>query len=170
MPQAARWTGLAAMPTATVAEDVAPILVIGIGNPSRGDDALGPLCIERLASLHLPHVELISDFQLQVEYALDLLGRRQVIFVDAALDGPAPFDFTPTSAAEDNSYSSHAMSPAALLQACRMLYDERPKAWVLGIRGEVFTLGAELSQAAAGHLEAALAYLSARLVSESNAV
>ena len=28
-----------------------PIRAIGSGHPSRGDDALGPLCIERLAAL-----------------------------------------------------------------------------------------------------------------------
>lgn len=65
----------------------APILIIGIGNPSRGDDALGPLAIERLEALDLAGVELLTDFQLQVEYALDLAGRRRVIFVDASVSG-----------------------------------------------------------------------------------
>ena len=42
----------------------APLLVIGIGNPSRGDDAIGPLAIERLGALGLPDTELLTDFQL----------------------------------------------------------------------------------------------------------
>jgi len=139
-----------------------PILIIGIGNPSRGDDALGPLLIERLEALPLPAVELLTDFQLQVEYALDLQGRRQVVFVDASLDAPAPFAFTPATALEDASYSSHELSPAALLHAYRKLFGEPPPAWVLAIRGVAFELGAGLSEPAATGLEAALAFIRQR--------
>jgi hydrogenase maturation protease len=140
-----------------------PILLIGIGNPSRGDDALGPLLIERLEALALPEVELLTDFQLQVEFALDLQGRQQVIFVDASLDAAAPFTFSPVVAAEDTSYSSHALSPAAVLHAYRKLCGEPPPAHVLAIRGEAFELGEGLSAAAAKHLDAALGWLRRRL-------
>jgi hydrogenase maturation protease len=138
-------------------------LIIGIGNPSRGDDALGPLLIERLEALQLsdtlPDVELLTDFQLQVEFALDLQHRQRVIFVDASLNATAPFEFSPVTAAEDNSYSSHALSPGAVLHAYRKLYGEPPPAFVLAIRGEAFELGEGLSQAAATHLDSALAWL-----------
>ncbi|MDP2785684.1 MAG: Ni/Fe hydrogenase, partial [Sulfurimicrobium sp.] len=63
----------------------APLLVFGYGNPSRGDDALGPLLLEQLAALNLPHVELLTDFQLQVEHAVDLQGRERVLFIDASV-------------------------------------------------------------------------------------
>jgi hydrogenase maturation protease len=135
----------------------APILIIGIGNPSRGDDALGPLLIERLAALHLPDVELLTDFQLQVEFALDLQGRQRVIFVDASLTAPPPFSFTPVVAEKDASYSSHALSPGAVLHAYQKLFDEPPPAYVLAIRGESFELGEDLSAAATANLAAALA-------------
>lgn len=147
----------------TTAEDRASVLVIGLGNPSRGDDALGPLCIERLQALNMPGVELLSDYQLQVEYALDLLGREQVVFVDATVDNAAPFRFAPVSAAEDSSYSSHAMSPAAVLQACSRLYGEAPPAWVMAIRGVGFALGEDLSAEAKESLDDAVAFLSERL-------
>ncbi|MCC7218819.1 MAG: hydrogenase maturation protease, partial [Burkholderiales bacterium] len=68
---------------------IAPFLVIGIGNPSRGDDALGPLLVERIEAMDLPGVECLTDFQLQVEHALDLVGREQVVFVDATAAGEA---------------------------------------------------------------------------------
>jgi len=136
-----------------------PILIIGIGNPSRGDDALGPLLIERLEALALPNVELLTDFQLQVEFALDLQGRQHVVFVDASLVAPAPFTFTPVVAAEDASYSSHELSPAAVLQAYQKLFCEPPPAYVLAIRGVAFELGEGLSADAAANLAAALAWL-----------
>ena len=33
-----------------MSQPVAPLLVFGWGNPSRGDDALGPLLVEQLAA------------------------------------------------------------------------------------------------------------------------
>ena len=137
----------------------APILIIGIGNPSRGDDALGPLLIERLEALALPDVELLTDFQLQVEFSLDLQQRQQVIFVDASLNAAPPFTITPVVAAEDTSYSSHALSPSAVLHAYRKLFGEPPPSYVLAIRGEAFDLGEGLSINAAAHLEAAINWL-----------
>lgn len=135
----------------------AATLVIGIGNPSRGDDALGPCCIERLETLALPNVECLTDFQLQVEYVLDLAGRCRVLFVDASVSAAPPFEFKRLRATPDSSYSTHAVSPAALLFAYRQHYGEAPPpAWVLAIRGESFALGAPLSPAAQAHLDAAM--------------
>jgi hydrogenase maturation protease len=142
------------------APGTAPRLVIGIGNPSRGDDAIGPLAIERLEALDLPAAELLTDFQLQVEHALDLLGRREVVFIDAAASGPAPFSFESASPAADASATTHALSPAAVLEAFRRVTGEPPPAaFVLAVRGYEFELGAPLSAAAARNLDAALQML-----------
>jgi hydrogenase maturation protease len=138
-------------------------LIIGIGNPSRGDDALGPMLIERLEALQIPDVELLTDFQLQVEFALDLQGRQQVIFIDASLNAAPPFEFTPVAAEEDSSYTSHALSPGAVLHAYRKLFGEPPPSYVLAIRGEAFELGEGLSEVATANLEAALEWLCQRL-------
>ncbi len=141
----------------------APDLIIGIGNPSRGDDALGPLAIERLAALDLPEVELLTDFQLQVEHALDVEGRREVIFIDAAVSGGEPFEFRPVAAEPEFGYTSHALSPGAVLAACGRIGVSPPQtAWVLAIRGQQFGLGEPPSPAALRNLDAALAWLIAR--------
>lgn len=138
----------------------APRLVIGIGNPSRGDDALGPACIEGLEALAPRHTELLTDFQLQVEYLLDLAGRREVIFVDADAAGPAPFRFAPVTASDQPGCSTHAVPPGDILAAYHRHYGTPPPAsHVLAIRGYRFDLGAPLSVAAAANLEAALAFL-----------
>ncbi|GIK86111.1 MAG: hypothetical protein BroJett026_15920 [Betaproteobacteria bacterium] len=67
-----------------------PFLVIGIGSPSRGDDALGPLLVEGIEAMDLPGVERLTDFELQVEHALDLPGREEVVLVDATVTGESP--------------------------------------------------------------------------------
>jgi hydrogenase maturation protease len=139
----------------------AGILVLGWGNLSRGDDALGPLFVaglqERLASGLSPQVEFLDDYQLQVEHALDLEGRRHVLFVDASLDCTAPFEARPIHARRDTSYTSHALSPEALLQVYEdMQSHASPPATLLALRGEIFGLGEPLSATAKGHLQAGL--------------
>ena len=136
--------------------DRAPVLVLAVGNPSRGDDALGPELAARLEAAALPGVEVITEFQLQVENALDLEGRERVIFVDAGTGTPAPFELRRASPAEDFLHTSHAISPEAVLATYkRVTGNEPPEAWVLCVRGESFELGEGLSHEAAGNLEAA---------------
>ena len=129
-----------------------PLLIFGYGNPSRGDDAIGPLLIERLEAMNLPQVELMTDFQLQIENALDLRGREWVLFVDASYSCPAPFAMNRVQPLRDASYTSHTMSPAAVLHACFELYGERPECWLLEVKGDSFELGEELSTRAREYL------------------
>lgn len=134
----------------------APILVFGWGNPSRGDDALGPLCVERIEALGLPGVECLTDFQLQVEHALDLADRTRILFVDASLDCLVPYRQRRLSPACDASFGTHAMTPEAVMQVYVDLHDaEPPPCHLLAIRGHSFELGAPLSPLAASALEAA---------------
>ena len=142
----------------------APTLIFGWGNPSRGDDALGPLFVDRIAELQLPDVECLTDFQLQVEHALDLENRRRILFVDASLKAEAPFSVKRLEAARDTSFTTHAMTPEAVMQVYVELHDEAPPpCTLLAIRGERFDLGEEISPAAARHLDAALAWARAWL-------
>jgi hydrogenase maturation protease len=148
----------AATPLPTTAP-VAPLLVFGWGNLSRGDDALGPLFVERLRAVLAPdaNVELLDDYQLQIEHALDLAGRQQVLFVDASLRCIAPFEVTPVLPAPDASFTTHALSPQALLQVfCDVQGGVPPPCTLLAIRGENFGLGEPPGLAAQAHLDAAL--------------
>lgn len=133
------------------------LLVIGWGNPARGDDALGPLFVEQLAA-RVPDapVTWLTDYQLQVEHALDLAGCRQVLFVDASLVGAAPYHVEPVQPARDASFTTHALSPAAVLRVAQDIGVAVPPARLLAIRGDCFELGAPLGERAAAHLGAAL--------------
>jgi hydrogenase maturation protease len=134
----------------------APVLVLAVGNPSRGDDALGPELAARIEAAALSGVEVITEFQLQVENALDLVGRQRVIFVDAGTGTPGPFELRRATANPDFLHTSHALSPEAVLATYqRVTQEEPPEAWVLCVRGESFELGEGLSDVAAAHAEAA---------------
>ncbi len=135
----------------------APILVFAIGNESRGDDALAPLLVRGLRGrLETGQIELIEDYQLQVEHVTDLAGRSAVLFVDADMSCAEPFHFSEIAAAHDHSYTSHAMTPSALLHAYRQVYGtDAPASFLMRIRGYGFELGDSLSDRAAVNLEAA---------------
>ncbi len=143
----------------TQLQPVAPLLVFGWGNPSRGDDGLGPLCVERLRAARGPAAgaEFLDDYQLQIEHALDLAGRQRVLFVDASLTCRAPFEVTLLRAVRDASFTTHAMSPEALMLVFRELHGEDPPpCTLLAIRGEQFAFGEPPSAAAMSNLTAAL--------------
>ena len=147
---------------------IRPLLVFAYGNPSRGDDALGPLLIERLAEWQrageLQQVDLLTDFQLQVEHALDLQGRVLVVFVDAAASGPEPFSFQRVRPEKDVGYTTHAMAPGAVLRVFEQVTrKDAPPAWLLAIRGYAFDLGSPLSAAAAANLSQSIDHLSRTL-------
>jgi hydrogenase maturation protease len=146
----------------TASQLTAPTLIFGWGNPSRGDDALGPLFLERLEVLSAEHpewgeIEYLTDFQLQVEHALDLRGRARVLFVDASVNAPAPFTFSSLQPARDTSFTTHAMTPQAVLQVYQDIEGQPPPCWLLSIRAYQFELGDALSCAAQENLAAQLA-------------
>jgi len=132
------------------------LLLFGYGNPGRGDDALGPELIARIAKMKLADVECQNDMQLQVEHVTDLNSCDQVLFVDADMSCAEPFEFYQIGAGRDDSYTSHAMSPTALLHAYRQVYNiDAPPAFLLRIRGYDFGLGDPLSDKASANLQAA---------------
>jgi hydrogenase maturation protease len=138
----------------------APVLVFGWGNPSRGDDALGPLFVEAVEAMALPGVECLTDFQLQVEHALDLRGRERVLFIDASANAAAPFTIERVEPARDASFTSHAVSPQSILQVFREVEGQPPPpCWLLAIRGEAWELGTAPSAQARQHLEAAVEWV-----------
>ncbi|NNM82611.1 MAG: hydrogenase maturation protease [Burkholderiales bacterium] len=141
-----------------------PVLIFGIGNESRGDDALGPLLLRAIESEIDPEqVELVETYQLQVENALELTGRSRVIFVDAAANLSAPYEFRKVEASLDRTPFSHALSPEALLAVHQRIAGPPPPAWILAIRGEHFELGSDLSEPARASLESAHCFLSGML-------
>ena len=144
-------------------------LLLGWGNPGRQDDGLGPALTRLLETGSIDNVTVDSDYQLQIEDAADIAQHERVIFVDADRSGPEPFScrrLLPSSA--PLSFSSHSVSPAALLALSERLFDHRPEAWLVGVRGYRFdTLEEKLSPAAKENLKAAASYLTSALRSGS---
>ncbi len=138
--------------------DHKPVLLLGYGNPSRGDDGLGPALLEMIEEQRVlervPDIfDAFTDYQLQIEHALDMQQRQLVVFIDASLSATAPFDYSRLEPCRDNSYTSHAMSPSALLAVYEQVCDDPlPDAYLLGIPAYQFDLGTSITAQARKHL------------------
>ena len=138
------------------------VVVFAVGNRSRGDDALGPLLLERLAAwlaagAQAGAFELIEEYQLQIEHALDLQGKRLALFIDAGSGTAAPLEFYAIGPERLPAIrSTHELPPQGVLDVYRQIAQaEPPPSFVLCVRGEGFELGQGLSGPAKAHMDAA---------------
>ncbi|KAA6182976.1 hydrogenase maturation protease [Thiohalocapsa marina] len=117
-------------------------LIIGYGSPIRGDDAIGPLAADRLASLkeagRLPDsVDIQSRHILTAELVEDMQGADLALFLDASADtAPGEVRCRPlTPDATALSTMAHFHDPRELLAWCQALYGKAPEAWLISAGG-----------------------------------
>jgi hydrogenase maturation protease len=114
------------------------VLVIGIGNPARGDDGIGPALAAVLEASGLPGLTVDAAYQLSVEDAYDVAQADVVVFADADLSCAPPFRLTRVEPAPGDGFTSHSCTPGAVLALARERFDARCEAWLLGVRGYEF--------------------------------
>lgn len=144
----------------------ARILIYGIGNPGRQDDALGVLLVAQLEAAGVPAgVTLEANYQLAPEDALLLSEHDIAIVVDATVeaDAAAPYSLRPVEPRLDTPFTSHALGFGTVLQLCERLYGRAPRAYALAIPAYAFEINAGLSPRAAAHLARACADVTAML-------
>ncbi|GAB4231740.1 MAG: hypothetical protein Kow00109_04020 [Acidobacteriota bacterium] len=139
---------------------VAPrILCLCYGNPSRGDDGLGPAMGQALEEAAFPGVTVEVDYQLGVEHAMAVAEHDVVLFIDAAARGAAPFEVRRVEPRAVLSFSSHSLTPEQVLGLAAEVFGAAVPGFVVAIRGYHFgEFREELSDEARENLEAALAY------------
>jgi hydrogenase maturation protease len=124
-------------------------LIIGYGNPLRGDDGFGWHAALRLREIvHDADIEILAVHQLTPELMDPISRARRVIFIDAAVGEDAgkltvaPLETTGGPAG----VFTHFATPAALLEGARSLYGARPEALLITVVGLDFEIGADLSE------------------------
>jgi hydrogenase maturation protease len=126
----------------------APILVIGFGNPLRGDDGVGWRVAQALEAMALPEqVTIITCQQLTPELAEPVSQASLVILIDAARGGiPGTIDcqLVPLETQPPPTLGHH-VEPGALLAYAQALYGSAPPLWLWTIMGEAFESGDSLS-------------------------
>lgn len=132
-------------------------LVVGIGNPWRGDDGVGRAVVERLAAGGLPEgCAAMSVRLLTPELAEPLARAARVIFVDAAVDLP-PGVVEASEVAPDRAArpASHACEPEALLALAGVAYAHAPRATLVRIGAARFDCPGDLSALVRGAVDEA---------------
>jgi hydrogenase maturation protease len=107
---------------------------------------------------------------LQVEDAALISSAQCVVFVDSWQgELPGGFRWQPCTPAADYAFTTHALSPQAVLHLCRDLYGKTPHARLLTIQGSRWDLSTDLSPAAERRLEEALRFFRKRMLAEEAA-
>lgn len=124
------------------------VLVIGWGNPARGDDGLAWHALKQLAAGPLrENVRLLLQQQLTPELAEHVQRAQRVLFVDAsAQDPPGQIRCRHLCpAACEAATLTHHLTPNALLKLTRALYGRCPEAFAVSVGGADFGFSEALS-------------------------
>ena len=129
---------------------MADVLVIGYGNPLRGDDGVGCVIAEEVAKTMCDpesKVQVVACHQLNPELAEAIADTRAVIFIDASVDlkpgvvevkAVTPDRFSPAG-------FTHSMKPSALLATASELFGQAPPAKSVMIGAASFDIGMNLT-------------------------
>lgn len=132
-------------------------LIIGIGNPLRGDDGLGWRVVEALRQMtSLKEVEAVTCHQLTPEMAEHLSRAQYVIFIDACAGSPPGeirVNRLMAASSSDRSFT-HCLDPQGLTQYCRQLYGNSPEGWTISMTGADYGYSESLSVAVESQLPA----------------
>jgi hydrogenase maturation protease len=131
-------------------------LIIGYGNPLRGDDGFGWHAALRLRDLiQDPGVEILAVHQLTPELMDPVSRARRVIFIDAAV-GEEPGKLTVAELGTTGGPApvfTHFATPSGLLEGARWLYGAKPEALLITVVGLDFEIGEGLSEPVRAALE-----------------
>lgn len=126
-------------------------LLIGYGNPLRGDDGVGWVVADALQDW--TGVTAVSTHQLLPELADQIACAEKVVFVDATVEGvPGEIRITAVSPQTNGSASTHQMSPGILLSYAAELYGRCPPAYLITVTGQDFGYTETLSPLVASQL------------------
>ncbi len=133
---------------------------MGIGNPAREDDGLGPAAAELIGNAGIPETAVDANYQLTVEDAATVAAYPAVVFIDASVDGPEPFSFARVKPEREESFSTHSVQPSGVVALAQDLFGAHGNVYILGIRGYSFNMFVEqLTPKASENLARAVEFL-----------
>lgn len=143
------------------------VYVLGIGNPAREDDGIGPAIIEAVDGKRFEGVTVEANYQLTVEDAAAIAEHDCVVFVDASVDAAEPFSFSPVEPKRSDSFSTHSVLPQDVLGMAHEMFHSEAKGYALAVRGYSYRMFTEeMTDAAIENVEAATEFLSDLLESK----
>jgi len=146
------------------------VLIYGYGNPGRRDDGMGIKITEMAEEWKKAHdlyqIDIDSNYQLNVEDAEKVSRYDLVIFVDASQEADLTnFRLTEVEPNDQKvEFTMHAVSPAYIIHLCQKLFDKKPQARLLSIKGYRWEFQEGLSDSALLNLERAFIFLQCQLM------
>ncbi len=141
------------------------ILLLSLGNGSRGDDGVG-LALGRALAARLPpgSLALVEAVQLLPEHAEQTARADAVVFLDAAVSGaPGEVHANQVTSRAPRAALLHALTPEEILGLARTNYGKAPQGLLVTVGGKDFSfverLSAEAEAALPEAVERALAWL-----------
>ena len=136
------------------------ILIVGYGNPLRGDDGVGQAAAQILENdAAVEGAEVLSCHQLNIELSERLSTMDLAIFIDAE-DGIQPGTIAVTkleSISKAPSNITHYVEPGVLLAISEKLFGRAPVAFLVTIGAHSMSLGEGLSEIVEAALPEAVA-------------
>lgn len=128
--------------------DARRTLIIGYGNPLRGDDGAGWRVARRLAELLGDEsIEILALHQLTPELAEPISRADLVIFIDASYEGQ-PGSWKCERLALNSTLGNtlaHHFTPASLVGYAQAIFGVSPRALVVSVAGESFAYSEQLT-------------------------
>jgi hydrogenase maturation protease len=137
------------------------LLIYGYGNIGRKDDGLAHFFLERIKTLlcfeGLCQIDLMENYQLNIEDAEIISNYHDVLFVDASLEVGEAYRLERIKADDSKiEFSMHAVSPSFVLDLCHKTFGHSPNAYLLHLRGFEWGFGEGLSAEAEQNLDTAI--------------
>ena len=149
-------------------------IVLGIGNPDRGDDAAGPAVAQHLRSLLPPGVEVVTHSGEATALIVQMEGATLAFVVDACASGAPPgtihrFDVSAAPLPDVAlGLSTHGFGLATAIELARTLGQLPRRCIVYAIEGASFETGAPLSPPVTAGVAEAARRLRAEIASHAN--
>lgn len=122
-------------------------LVVGVGNPLRSDDGIGPYVAHLLNEKHIPQVQTLIVQQLNPEMIEYMTNFDPIIIVDANL-GKHEMEFKKLNTPACGVSSSHYATPALLASLAQTVYGKTLNVYTCLLKGENFEVGEGFSVSA----------------------
>lgn len=123
-------------------------LIVGYGNPLRGDDGVGWVVAEKLREI-LPDEQVLirTCIQLTPELASDLSEVEIAIFIDAKCAEPeGSVECVAVSPSPMSQTFSHHFTPSTLLAYGQQFFGKVPRTFLVSVNGKNFGFQTQLSQ------------------------
>jgi hydrogenase maturation protease len=149
------------------------VLVLGVGNACRGDDAVGLVVAQRLQEAPLDGVTVMPTAGEATALLALWQGTDAVVLVDAVRAGARPGTLhrfavrTHPLPAMFSRVSTHAFGVAEAIELARVLRQLPPVLVVYGVEGATFEMGAGLSAAVAAAVPQTVAQVRQELLALS---